>query len=863
MDAQQIQSHLDVVWVMVASGLVFFMQAGFTCLETGLVRAKNSINVALKNISDVVICTVGYWLFGFGLMFGSSAFGLVGADSFMLIGHHDPAGYAYFVFQAVFAGTAVTIVSGAMAERVRFHSYLIAAAVIGGIIYPVYGHWAWGAGLLGGNGGWLGRLGFVDFAGSSVVHSIGGWVGLAGAIQLGPRLGRFDENGNPQPIIGHNIALASVGVFILWFGWFGFNGGSTLVGNESIAKIILNTLLSASFGGATAFMISIVRTHKARVEAMLNGILAGLVGVTAGCEAVNPTGAIFIGITSGLIVYWAEHFLLSKQIDDPVSAVPVHGFCGAWGTLALALVAPESALPAGGRLTQIGVQLIGAAAAFAWAYSAGYLMFSQLKKRGNLRVSREDEEIGLNYTEHGARMPWTEAVETIQDIVATGDFSKRVMVDSGTEMDVVAVMFNRLLGEQERLVQVALQVAEGDLSQSIEIKSDKDALGRAIERMIHFLRTSRSSRLETIETIRDIVDTGDVSKRVPVRDDSETRPVAESFNALLDEIEAAAQAASRVSQGDLSLEIQPKSDKDVLGASTKLMVESLRELVGRVELVAEEVVSSVVRLETSGADLKGANTGLVESISNVTANVEETISAVRAMDNLARFSTQEAARQARNGLSEYQDVVTQVTAAVSGLGGHSKSIAKFSEAITAIADQTNLLALNATIEAANAGEHGRSFVVVANEVKELARKSQYSSKEIGTLVAMIQTAIAEAIKEAETHRQSSKGVADQVAITLERSLEGIRRAVQEVTESMKNITEATTAQQTAIRHTEHAVKNSFAVGWAVHEQVLKLREALSFFRLTKKEVNSRDLETTEEHPDIDLMPSSIKLTQAG
>ena len=384
-----------------ASGLVFLMQAGFTCLETGLVRAKNSINVALKNISDVVFCTVGFWLFGFGLMFGNSVLGLVGTDSFMLMGHDNPSGYAYFVFQAVFAGTAVTIVSGAMAERVKFIAYLIASAIIGGIIYPIYGHWAWGAGLVGGDGGWLGRIHFVDFAGSSVVHSTGAWVGLAGAILLGPRLGRFDQDGRPREIVGHNVALASVGVFILWVGWFGFNGGSTLVGNESIAKIILNTLLSASFSGATAFLISIVQTKKAMVEKMLNGILGGLVGITAGCEAVTPTGAIFIGLTSGVVVYWAEHFLLRLQIDDPVSAIPVHGFCGAWGTIALALVAPASALPAGGRLEQIGVQIIGVLAAFTWAFGTGYIMFRHLNDKGQLRVSSEDEEIGLNYTEHG------------------------------------------------------------------------------------------------------------------------------------------------------------------------------------------------------------------------------------------------------------------------------------------------------------------------------------------------------------------------------------------------------------------------------------------------------------------------------
>ncbi|MFW6191271.1 MAG: methyl-accepting chemotaxis protein [Thiohalospira sp.] len=292
-----VQEHLDLVWILVSAALVFLMQAGFAALETGMVRAKNTINVAIKNAGDFIAASLLFWLTGYALMFGPSLAGWWGTGGFALAGVTEPADLAFFLFQLVFAGTAATIVSGAVSERMRFKSYIVVSAFVSGFIYPVSGHWVWG------DGGWLADAGFVDFAGSTVVHALGGWVGLAGAMLLGPRLDRFDDHGEPREIPPHNLLLTTLGVFILWFGWFGFNGGSTLVADGSIAGVLVNTTLAAAAGGMAAMLASQAVNGDVVVPRVLNGILGGLVGITAGAAVVGPAGAVFLGAGGGLVAY--------------------------------------------------------------------------------------------------------------------------------------------------------------------------------------------------------------------------------------------------------------------------------------------------------------------------------------------------------------------------------------------------------------------------------------------------------------------------------------------------------------------------------------------------------------------------------
>ncbi|MBN1699418.1 MAG: ammonium transporter [Spirochaetales bacterium] len=407
--AMQNKTAIDVVWTLIAAFLVFFMQAGFAMVETGFTRAKNAGNIIMKNLMDFSVGSIAYWLVGFALMFGVSAAGLIGTSGFMLSGG-DPSTtdglwtFAFWIFQCVFAATAATIVSGAMAERTKFISYLIYSAVISALIYPIVGHWIWG-------GGWLSGLGFVDFAGSTVVHSVGGWAALTGAIVLGPRTGKYIKiNGKTKTkaIPGHNIPLAALGVFILWFGWFGFNPGSTTAGtNLSIAFIAVNTSIAAAAGAISAMIFSWLRFGKPDPSMSLNGALAGLVAITAGCSSVSPGSSIVIGLLAGIIVVASVEFIDKVlHIDDPVGAVSVHGVCGAFGTLAVGLFA-ESAyggvdgLFFGGGFGLLGTQTIGVVSVGCWVAITSLALFFAIKKTIGLRVTPEEELKGLDIEEHG------------------------------------------------------------------------------------------------------------------------------------------------------------------------------------------------------------------------------------------------------------------------------------------------------------------------------------------------------------------------------------------------------------------------------------------------------------------------------
>jgi Amt family ammonium transporter len=392
--AESVQTHLNFAWTILAAVLVFFMQAGFALLETGFTRRKNAVNIIMKNMMDVSVGALVFFALGFGIMFGTTLGGWIGTDGFFLAGlAEDPWTYAFFLFQAVFAATAATIVSGAVAERTRFTGYILFSILITGLIYPVFGSWAWG-GLFNGSG-WLEGLGFIDFAGSTVVHSVGGWAALAGALVVGARVGKYDENGKPRTIPGHSLPLAALGVFILWFGWFGFNAGSTTEGSTDIALIAMNTFLAAGAGATGAMLLTWVKDGIPNATMTLNGVLAGLVAITAGCANLTPIFAIVTGLAAGVVVVYAT-MALDKFVDDPVGAIAVHGVCGAWGTLAAGLFDSAGMF----NPAVIGVQLLGIAAAFLWTFPVSYVIFTILKKTVGLRVDEHPEDIGLDLHEH-------------------------------------------------------------------------------------------------------------------------------------------------------------------------------------------------------------------------------------------------------------------------------------------------------------------------------------------------------------------------------------------------------------------------------------------------------------------------------
>jgi len=401
------QSSANWIWIMVAAFLVFFMQAGFAMVETGLTRAKNASNIMMKNLMDFCIGSIAFFAIGYGLMFGADKMGLFGTSGFFLSGASTTSStgmwqFAFWLFQCVFAATAATIVSGAMAERTKFVSYLVYSAAISLFIYPIVGHWIWG-------GGWLSKLStpFIDFAGSTVVHSVGGWLSLAGAAILGPRIGKYGPDGKSRAIPGHNIPLVALGVFILWFGWFGFNPGSTTAASTNIGLIAVTTNLAAAAGALGAMVTVWLQTGKPDTSMTLNGVLAGLVGITAGCANVSPMAAIIIGLLAGILVVFAVEFIDKVlKIDDPVGAISVHGVCGTFGTLMVGVFASKnyggvSGLLDGGGFALLKSQIIGAVSVFVWCMVLGFILFKAIKAVIGLRVSKEEELQGLDIKEHG------------------------------------------------------------------------------------------------------------------------------------------------------------------------------------------------------------------------------------------------------------------------------------------------------------------------------------------------------------------------------------------------------------------------------------------------------------------------------
>jgi len=411
----QTPSDLHTLWIVIASALVFLMQAGFLCLESGLTRRKNSINVAIKNLADFCVTTVVFWAVGYGLMFGVSRQGWLGSDrfgeDFLAL---DGFSGAFFLFQAMFCGAAVTIMSGAVAERLRFSAYLVATVIVSGLVYPVFGHWAWAGLDSASTDGLLNRIGFVDFAGSTVVHSVGGWVSLAIVLVVGPRIGRFGPDGKPRRIPPSSLPLATLGVVFLFIGWFGFNGGSTLAFNETVPLVLVNTALAGSAGAISAGLLGQAVQNRLNVTQFMNGALAGLVAVTANAFAVTSPLACLIGAVGGMIAIGLEELLETLQIDDAVGAIPVHLGAGIWGTLAVGLYGDLSILGTGlSRLEQIGVQLLGIVACAAWTFPLTYLLLRLVNAVLPLRVAAEHEIEGLNVSEHGE--------EDEEDITLTED----------------------------------------------------------------------------------------------------------------------------------------------------------------------------------------------------------------------------------------------------------------------------------------------------------------------------------------------------------------------------------------------------------------------------------------------------------
>ena len=463
-DLESVKSFVDTFWVINCAILVFIMQAGFMCMESGLSRYKNSINVALKNAADFGVSVVIFWVFGFGIMFGTSYKGLFGTDLFFL--KTDIAEWmTYFVFQAMFVATAATIISGAVAERMKFVGYLLITILATGIIYPLVGHWAWSSSYLANmqavesqllvdanmerHTGWLSDMGFVDFAGSTIVHSVGGWIALSAVLILGPRIGRYSQ-ANKGKFTGSSFPLAVLGTLILWFGWFGFNGGSNGAMNDAVPLILINTFLAAAFGLLTGLTTSFVIYKKPDAFYVILGPLAGLVAITAGCNSMTSFTAIFVGIVGSLIAIFVNELLNKFEIDDVVGAIPVHLAAGIWGTLAVGFFSNLEILDTGlTRWEQIKVQFIGVGSIGLFVFLGSYILLKILNYFYPLRVSALHEELGLNIAEHNAVSVEHDLISILDKQSKTEDLTIRGPQDPFTTGGVIGLYYNKLMSKLE------------------------------------------------------------------------------------------------------------------------------------------------------------------------------------------------------------------------------------------------------------------------------------------------------------------------------------------------------------------------------------------------------------------------------
>lgn len=458
-------SGLDVAWILVSAGLVMMMQVGFLLLEAGMVRSKNSINVAQKNLLDFVFGVVVFAAFGFMLAFGGSDGLPFGTEkAFYFLGNLNSWQATFVVFQVMFCGIAATIVSGAVAERMKLSAYVFSTLAMSGLIYPVFVHWAWGDRLSPTGTAFLANLDFIDFAGSTVVHSTGGWVALAACLVVGPRIGRFRADGSPVRIAGHSPVLSTTGALLLFIGWIGFNGGSLLAVTDSVAKVIINTVLAGGMGACVGYVIGFYQDRVILPEKSNAGLLGGLVAVTAGCNLLEPAGALLTGAIGGAVAIFGNAFVERKlKVDDAVGAIGVHAFAGVAGTLLVALLVPVDRLPAGGRMAQLWIQAVGVGINFYWAFGVGYLFFRLLDRLIVLRVTPKDEEDGLNIAEHATRLGVGHVEDALADLLAgKADLAKRLPVSGGDEAERLTGLFNELMDKveaEERGREQRLQVA--------------------------------------------------------------------------------------------------------------------------------------------------------------------------------------------------------------------------------------------------------------------------------------------------------------------------------------------------------------------------------------------------------------------
>lgn len=721
---------LDLLWMILAACLVFLMQAGFMMVEAGAVRSKNSISVAVRSLVDMALAVLLFGLIGFTIMYGVSAWGLFGVSAGEAsLDDASPQIYAYFFFHAAFCATAAAIFSGAVSERMSITAYAPTMVFMAAVVYPVFGHWVWGAAIHPDNAPLLASIGFHDFAGATVVHSIGAWVALAGALAVGPRLGRFGADGRAIMVHGHSKVFASIGLVFLVIGWFGFNGGSALISSGETPKILVNTLIAACAGGAITAVLHYWRFQQLHPDRLIWCMIAGMVAVTAAPNLVSVHGAVFLGVTGALLNAVAGRALARAKVDDVVGVVASHGVAGAWGSIAFVFVTPAELLPLQSVWAQAGAQIVGVGTAFVWAFSISWLWFKALGLVMPLRVSAEQEAKGLNAFEHGALLGADRLMASVRELSeGDADLSLRVRVEPGDESYELAENFNKLLSQLE-----AKEMARrhhDDLAREREEQAQLKEAERAEQERLSF-----EAERETVRDISGFIGRaadGELGERLNLQDKAGVlAEVSDGVNRLIDGLSG-------------SIGVIARSAEDINGACT-----SLAEVSGELRQRSAEQIDSVqsvtFRLSTM-AEAANLNSELAEAALGVAQETREVSDVVY------------------EGVSRIEEAMSQIESSAG-------AIAPVVEMIETIAFKTNLLAVNASIEAARAGEAGKSFGVVANEVRQLATSAHEFADEIG---AMVKTSL-EAVRRGASVVEDTSGRVKTVHATADRVSEQINK----------------------------------------------------------------------------------------
>jgi Amt family ammonium transporter len=736
---------LDYVWLVIAALLVATMRIGFLFLEAGMVRSKNSINVAMKNFTDFIVACLCFALVGFAFMFGPSHGGLFGWSSDLTLASFSGAGIvAFFFFQVMFCGTAATIVSGAVAERMRFSAYLIFTALLAAVVYPIAGHWSWGSLLADTGQGWLEALGFVDFAGSTTVHLVGGVAALSIVMAIGPRIGRFTEDGTAVRIQGHSPVLTASGALLLWIGWFGFNAGGAAAGTAAFEQILLNTLMAGAAGGIASLLVGRYLEGYYVYDRSTNGVLAGLVGITAGCATATTLGAILTGIVASLGAMAVQALIERRwKLDDAVGAVPVHAAGGAIGTLCVGFAAAPGTL-SHDMWTQAGVQLLGVVAVGGFTFLCCYPFARIFHHFGLLRVTPQEEMAGLNEAEHHTRLGTADLQAVLMQLVnGQGGLDSRVSTEAGAESEGLGRAFNQLLEKLEtEQTMLNEQLMATHAKAELEFtRRERAEIERAIveEQRLRADARAAGRRAEQLEAVLTSFD----------------RTIAKA-------IETVMQAASALNSTADALSTEAETtDHRAIAAS-----ENAREALNRSIAVA-----------------------------SATEQMSQSVREIAGQMNLMRQVAVDTAETGKNGMKLF------VT-----LNESAAQISQIVDFIKTMAKQTNLLALNAGIEAARAGDAGLGFAVVASEVKGLA---QQTSEAAGNIMAWINdvtgaineamsamTSIAGSIDKTETAAVSVAAIVSQQADAtqeISRHASQAARVSQDFTGQMADLSSTTRA----------------------------------------------------------------------